>query len=70
MPSSSQLLHLADRKNKNIIRSNVFKVVFEQSEKAKEFKRQERLKEERDKLIDINKNFGKVPDYLLRQKHA
>lgn len=66
VPSSSSLLQLAERKNKNIIKNNINKVVFEQSDKAKEFQRQERLKVERDKLIDINKNFGKIPNYLLR----
>lgn len=44
------------------------RVIFEQSKSAKEFKMMEQMKEAKAKYIDINKNFGRIPNYLLKMK--
>ena len=46
------------------------KVIFDDSEKAKQFQQKKRDEHDRGKFIDINDNFGEVPEYILKRKYA
>ena len=42
----------------------MIKVIFDDSAAAHEYKTKRRLIEEKSKYLDINRNFGEVPDYI------
>ena len=56
-------MHLNERKNRNMIKDNMIKVIFDNS-KAQRVREKEQLKSVAQTKVDTHKNYGKVPNYI------
>ena len=61
VPKANELNRLNDRKQRNIVKENFEKVVYEMKPPSRRDKAEEEARR-------INKNYGKVPNYLNRFK--
>lgn len=64
VPRASERMQLKDRNDKNMVKDNMMKVIFDNQAKVKKEKSQ--IREQQDAEIKIHKNYGKVPKYIDR----